>query len=214
MGRPTSLPARRYRGMDADERRAERRARLLEAGLELLGTRGWQATTVTAVSQQAGLIPRYFYESFADRDALLVAVFDAIIEEVTAEAFRLTENDPPDIRRTLGAAAAAWVKVVDDDPRKGRVAFMEALGSEPLMRRRWEATHRYARLLEGTVRAAHAVPRGRQRALHVACKVAAGGQVETMMCWLDGTLKTSAQSLIEDYSRVCAAAIEAALAPR
>jgi AcrR family transcriptional regulator len=198
--------------MDAEERRAERRARLLDAGLELLGTGGWQATTVTAVSEQAGLIPRYFYESFGDRDALLVSVFDGIIEEVTAEAFRLTEGHAPNILKTLRAAAAAWVKVVADDPRKGRVAFAEALGSEALMRRRWEATHRYSRLLAGTVRAAHAVPPGREQALNVACKVAAGGQVEAMMCWLDGSLKTSAEGLIEEYSRVCAAGIKAAIA--
>src|SRR5918999_5057985 len=52
--------ARVYAGMAAEERRARRRARLLEAGLELLGTKGAQATSVTAVCRLARLTPRYF----------------------------------------------------------------------------------------------------------------------------------------------------------
>jgi AcrR family transcriptional regulator len=34
--------------LGADERRARRREQLLEAGLEVLGTEGWSATTMTA----------------------------------------------------------------------------------------------------------------------------------------------------------------------
>src|SRR5258705_353216 len=64
-----AAPARRYAGASADERRDERRARLLAAGLDALGTDGHRATTVRGVCARARLTPRYFYESFDDLDA-------------------------------------------------------------------------------------------------------------------------------------------------
>lgn len=44
----------------------------------MLGTDGWQATTVRGICERARLNPRYFYESFSGLDELLVAVFDRI----------------------------------------------------------------------------------------------------------------------------------------
>jgi len=208
----TPTPDRRYRGLNAEQRRAARRTRLLEAGLELLGKSGWQATTVTAVCEQAGLIPRYFYESFEDRDQLLVSIFDGVVGDAEDEIARVIAGKPREIATTLRGAATAWVKLIADDPRKGRVAFVEALGSEALMRRRFAGTRRYAEWLESTARAATSVPPERDRVLNIACLVAAGGIIETMRGWLDGSLESSAEELIEEYARVCAAGIDAAIA--
>src|SRR5690606_34519492 len=72
----------RWAGVAPEDRRAERRALLVQAAFELLGTEGWQATTVRAVCQRAALNPRYFYESFHDLDELLVAVYDAVLDEL------------------------------------------------------------------------------------------------------------------------------------
>ncbi len=43
---PDSPPARRYGGKSLEQRREERRRRLLDAGLELFGTQGFQHTTI------------------------------------------------------------------------------------------------------------------------------------------------------------------------
>ena len=60
---------RPYRGIKPDDRRAERRARLLDAGLSILGSEaGPEAVTVRGVCRQSGVSARYFYESFSDRD--------------------------------------------------------------------------------------------------------------------------------------------------
>src|SRR5579872_7202432 len=69
---------RRWRGVEPDARQAARRQRLLDAAFELLGTEGLTATTVRGVCARAGLHTRYFYESFADVDALVVALFDQL----------------------------------------------------------------------------------------------------------------------------------------
>ena len=76
-----SLPRRRRR----PQRIAQRRRRLLDAGLDLLGGRADPSElTVRAICRQAGLAARYFYESFADKDDLVAAVFDWVIAEIAA----------------------------------------------------------------------------------------------------------------------------------
>jgi AcrR family transcriptional regulator len=203
-----SSPARMYRGLDADERRARRRERLLESGLELLGTEGWQATTVTAVCERARLTPRYFYESFQDRDELLVAVFDGVMQDITQEVLAAA---PRDAHETLRATIGAFVKVVTDDPRKGRVAFVEALGSEALMRRRLGTMRRYADLVAAQARATYKVSTDDGRTIETASLIAAGGLIETMIAWLDGGLNRTAEQIIDDYTTLCMAGLNAAL---
>ena len=88
---------RPYRGVSADERRAQRRAQLVEAALDVLGDAGLARTTMTEVCARAGLTERYFYESFGDRDELLIAVFDAITEETNDAALAALEAAPPDL---------------------------------------------------------------------------------------------------------------------
>jgi AcrR family transcriptional regulator len=72
---------RDYDGKTAAERIAERRERLIDAGVELFGDRGYAATSIRAVLQQSGLRDRYFGESFADLDSLLAAVYSRLIDE-------------------------------------------------------------------------------------------------------------------------------------
>src|ERR1700754_2507466 len=72
---------RDYDGKTAAERVAERRARLVDAGIELFGEHGYAGTSIRAVLRQAGLRDRYFGESFADLDALLAAAYDKLIDE-------------------------------------------------------------------------------------------------------------------------------------
>jgi AcrR family transcriptional regulator len=201
-----------YSGLAADERRAERRERLLESGLQLLGTGGWQAATVGAVCKHARLTPRYFYESFRDRDELLVAIFDGIIEEVTLEIQATLSTGPRNVREAVRANVAAWVKVTAGDRRKGRVAFVEALGgSDALMRRRLDTARRFADVLSMRLRAVHGIAEDDRRALDVASLIVAGGLIETMIEWLNGRLDCSANELVEDFTTLCATTLEAAV---
>jgi AcrR family transcriptional regulator len=53
--------SRRYGGLSAGERRAGRRARLLEAGLEFYGMLGFRHTTIPQLCSSAGVTARHFY---------------------------------------------------------------------------------------------------------------------------------------------------------
>jgi hypothetical protein len=41
--------------------------------------------------------------------------------------------------------------------------------------------------------------------------IAVGGLIETMSVWLDGGLDSTAEQIIDDYTRLCAAALSAAV---
>src|SRR6201988_2844271 len=78
----TTARARNYAGLSADERRLARRERLIEGPSRAYGELGYRNTTVKAVCEAAGLTERYFYESFANSEALLVAAFDSVSRRV------------------------------------------------------------------------------------------------------------------------------------
>ena len=66
--RPISSVAalsRAYRGVSATDRRDQRRQRLIDAGLQLFGTRGIAAVGIVTSAPETGLTKRYFYENFA-----------------------------------------------------------------------------------------------------------------------------------------------------
>ena len=75
---------RRWAGTTLDARQAARREQLIEAGFALLGEQGASAVTVRGVTRTAQLSERYFYESFADRDALLITVHNRVAEQARA----------------------------------------------------------------------------------------------------------------------------------
>jgi len=59
---------------------AERRRKLIDAAIQLYGTQGYHNTTVRGVCAAAHLTERYFYESFASSEELLLTVFDLVVE--------------------------------------------------------------------------------------------------------------------------------------
>ena len=163
---------------------------------------------MSAVCERARLTPRYFYESFADRDALLVAIFDTIVEDVAREVIAAQPASPHD---TLRATVTAFVTMATDDPRKGRAAFVEALGSEALMRRRFERMHWFANLLAEQARAGRRLRKDDARRLQTASLIAAGGLIEMMVAWLDGELHSTAEQIIDDYTQVSTTALASVL---
>ena len=201
-----------YGGVSADERRARRREQLLDAGLEVLGTEGWSGATMTAVCARAGLTERYFYESFPDREALLLAVFDRITAEAADAVLEAVAAAPREARARSRAAIAAFVGLMTDDPRKGRVAFVEAMGSEALMRRRFETLDTFAKLLAEQAREFYGIPPGADRMVDLTSFLLVGGLAETLIAWMNGALDTTRDQLIEDCTDLFVATGEAAVA--
>jgi AcrR family transcriptional regulator len=191
----------RWVGLPPDDRRAERRTLLLDAAFELLGTEGWSGTSVRAVCQAARLNPRYFYESFDDLDELLVAVYDRLVAELgerVLAAVSANEEGRPQVR----AALDAIVGFVDDDRRRGRVLYVEALGNEALNRRRIETGHLLVQLVEEAGEARHGKARRGERIGRVTAGILVGGTAELVAGWLDGRIDVPRQQLVDDATEL------------
>jgi AcrR family transcriptional regulator len=170
----------------------------LEAALEQLGNEGWHGTTVRAICARAQLTPRYFYESFGDRDELLLAVFDRIAEEAAAAVLEAVRRAPDDARMKARAAIGAFVTLVSDDRRKARVLFVEAMGSESLARRRFETLRMFSQLVAAQAREFYGMREATDPLVQMSALMVVGGLAETLLAWLDGTLSVTREQLIED----------------
>jgi AcrR family transcriptional regulator len=201
----------RYGGIDAAERIATRRTQLVESALQLLGTDGVSATTVRGICAQARLTPRYFYESFDDLDAILLALFDEIAAEAANAVLQAVAAADQDARAKSRAAIGAFVELLTDDPRKARVLFIEAMGSESLARRRFETVRMFARLVAEQARAFYNVPHETDPLVELTALTLAGGLAEVLLAWLDGTLRITREQLIEDCTDLFVANGEAAV---
>lgn len=118
--------SRSYGGQTAQDRAADRRARLLDVGIELVGTQGVSALGMRSVCRAAGLSQRFFYESFADTDALLHAVYRAALsrlEDAVAPAVASA-----DLRAVFEAAA----RLMEADPRICRILLIEPVADARL----------------------------------------------------------------------------------
>jgi AcrR family transcriptional regulator len=149
----TPAPQRAYGGVSAGERIAIRREKLLDAGLELFGTRGFTATGVKDVCREAGLTDRYFYESFANGETLFLAVFDRLTNELFGAVAAAAGEAGDDAERQLRSAISAFVDALVADSRKPRVLFMEAAAAGPAAAAHMRATlRRFATLVAATAR--------------------------------------------------------------
>ncbi len=206
------MPAGVYGGVPAAQRQAERRARLVEAALDLLGTEGWQGTTVRAVCRRAGLTSRYFYESFEDLDALVVAVFDEMLADTTQAMLAALDAAPHDAHAKSHAAIATFVSRLTDDPRRARLAFVEALGSERLMRRRLDTMRLFAQLLSAQARDFYGTPDEQDPIVELTSALLVGGLAELLITWLDGSLSVTREQLIDDFTELFVATGSTAVA--
>jgi AcrR family transcriptional regulator len=114
-----------FKGISADDRRIDRRNRVVEAAYEIAGTDGAGVLGVGRVCRAAGLTKRYFYESFASLTELQSAVVDHAIAVMSerVDPFRPTEPGGPP-QRWLAAFVAALV----DDQCLARVLLTETHG--------------------------------------------------------------------------------------
>lgn len=126
-------PARRYRGAEADERRAQRRAQLITAAVQVYGERGYQNATVKAVCEAAGLTERYFYESFANSEALLLASFEAVTHRLLQKIAHEGEAAGGNGEHRALAMLRTYFGTLQCEPRSARVFLVEIRGVSKLV---------------------------------------------------------------------------------
>ena len=216
-----SAPTRRQRrilGLDEQQRQTERRRLLLDAALELFGTRGYAATSIERLCQTAGIGTNSFYGLYPNKEAVMVGLYGQVtarFRQAVADAYLAHRDDPDPIRPLV----SAFVHEAVDDPRVARVDFIEAAGISANVEEQRRRTRndfvdglqaiggdiRQAHLGSATV-APHDVPGPSPRRNAVAM---VGAIVETTVDWLLDPDPDPIEHLIEDIAHHCRRVIRA-----
>ncbi len=122
---------RTYRGVPLAARREERRQRLIAAAFAVYAREGYSASTVRMICSEAGLTPRYFYESFADPTALLLVAFEVAISHLELILRAALADAQASQEARLRAVLTAYFRRLKDDGAVARVFLAEMHGLSP-----------------------------------------------------------------------------------
>lgn len=190
--------ARPYAGVDAADRLAARRSRLLEAGLDLLGADRPQIAelTVRGICREAGLTARYFYESFADKDEFVSAVFDTVITDLAMRTRALVASATPADQTRVGMANI--VRTIAGDARIGRLLFGVHLSNAVVVRKRVESSALLAMLSGQHAVATLHIPENDR--IKAAAHFVVGGVAQTISAWLAGEVRFGPDQLVDQLT--------------
>jgi AcrR family transcriptional regulator len=182
--------------MSAEQREQERRTRLIDAAIELIGTRGATAATVTAVCALSRVTSRYFYQHFSDREGLLRAVYRQVyssMQEAVVDAISQTDVTPAELAYD---PLRALVDMIEQDRRLARIVFVES-SSEPILRElRSELVAGFAELVLHEARLHFMIADSAVGVAHLASTLGVGGLFEVFRRWVDGELDFTSEDLV------------------
>ncbi|OMC38092.1 hypothetical protein A5740_03145 [Mycobacterium sp. GA-1841] len=134
-----------YRGATPLQRVEQRRAQIVDAAVDVFGTVGYGTATVDHICARAGLSKRYFYESFTDREALLLACYERCADEIHSAMVSAVAEATDNVDAQLRAALTGYFGAIDADQRRARITLLEILGVSPAVDAAYAAqTERFA----------------------------------------------------------------------
>ncbi|HEU0190807.1 MAG TPA: TetR/AcrR family transcriptional regulator [Mycobacterium sp.] len=176
------------RGMDADQRREERRKQLLAATFDLIASNGYANTSIEQICQTAYVGNKAFYELFDSKEDCYLALLTQMAEQIQRQVQRVmmlsSGVDDDDI---VGRLVSAFAHALVDDPRVAVVAFGEAAGISPRVERQRRQNRRgAASFIEEFWRARFRADIGRESDVdyHALAVSTVGGLFEAVADWL------------------------------
>ncbi len=121
--------SRSYNGMSQLERRADRCMRLIAAAVDVYGEQGYRKASIKAVCEAAGLTERYFYESFASSEQLLIACYNAVTDRLLKDIVKAANIADTDRRQRAHAMLHAYFTAIKRDPKSAQVFLVEIRGA-------------------------------------------------------------------------------------
>lgn len=202
--------ARPYAGVDATDRQERRRARLLEAGLDLLGGNADPVElTVRGICGEACLATRYFYENFSDKDQFIGAVFDWVIARLAATTQAAVSASPAEEQTRAGLANI--VRTIECDPRIGRLMFGDQVANSAVIRKRRESEAFFAMLSGQHVETLLHRPVSEE--VKAFSHFVVGGVTQALSAWVAGEVRLSPTGLVDQLTAIIGAFGEASLFP-
>lgn len=179
-----------------------------------MAAEGWRFVTIDGLCRRAQLNKRYFYESFADLDAVADAIVDELAASLLAiglEAARVAQKaDMPTevLARHVMQAVIGWLV---GDSRRARVLFSEVSDNPRAQAHRKLVIRQMAHELSAFGHQYH----GARQPYPIAQAGAAlliGGSIEALLSWLDGDIAMPLDAFIDDIAGFWVAVGTAAVA--
>jgi len=127
---PEKPTGRRYRGLSADERRADQRRRLVRAAIEEFAARGYHHTSVEDIVRSARTSRTAFYAFFDNReDAMYGALQTSLRNLLDTVRNRLVHARPDE--NVVEVGIRAYVECLVADPAAARIILLEGVGTSP-----------------------------------------------------------------------------------
>jgi AcrR family transcriptional regulator len=183
---------RTYGGVSAAEREESRRASLIEAARRIIAEHGIAAVSAEQVCQLAGLTKRYFYESFATRDALLDSCAELLFTHlrITMEA----ALEAPAREERVDRVARAVVHALASDPPWARL-YRECPAFPNLRERQQRAIQQFTdRLARDAMPFVGRTPTAGRR--NLATRVVVAGATDLIVSWLNGEVEADEQTIV------------------
>ena len=133
----------------------ERRERILAAAAELIAQRGYQGVNTADIGDAAGIVGSGIYRHFENKVAILVALFDRVVDRLTADAeATLRSTDDPMV--TLAELVRGHVQFTMQERRLCQVYVQESRNLPPgdSRRLRWKQRH-YVDLWQDVLSSVH-----------------------------------------------------------
>jgi AcrR family transcriptional regulator len=125
-----SASGRRYRGLSAEERRADQRERLVRAAINEFSNRGYHRTSVEDIVRSAHTSRTAFYAFFDNREAAMYAALQASLRGLLDAVRAKLRAAGPDTR-PIEAGVSAFVGYLVSDPAAARILLLEGIGTSP-----------------------------------------------------------------------------------
>jgi AcrR family transcriptional regulator len=192
-------------GRTAEQRRDERRKRMLGSATTIWSEQGSAAVTMRRICADTSVNDRYFYEEFTDKDGLLVAVWDAARDDALrtlTDAYAVWGEHPSweALTRRVASAFFDWMTA---NPRYARILLSRDNGGDVLDAHRRNAFHRAIDLVMS-------VARRRVRAgfdedgMKMDVVAAAGGFIELVRAWQSGYVHVDQRRIIDHTAETAA----------
>lgn len=125
----------------------DRRERLLEAMLDVVGEAGYAGTSIEGVLSRAGLYRQSFYDNFLDKEDCYLQAYDHAVEALEREVGAATAGEG-EWRARLRGGLGAVLRFLDQRPDAGRALIVEVHAASPrAVARRDREMERFARFL-------------------------------------------------------------------
>ncbi len=198
-------PARIHGGLTAEERDAARRRRIMDAGIEIFGTQGYAGSRINDICRLSRVTARNFYDHFESREALLIAIYDEIIAEVTGAWVEAMDAAPGEPVAQFRAGITAFATTMAADERRLRINFVEVVGATTAVEeRRRQAIGMFREMSAARIETLvdqGLIPTGSQRLTYSAL---VGAVQESLVDWVNRDHRPPLSAVIEELVRVFA----------